>query len=334
MSHQPRYAAPRNGSSPPRLAAAPPATGTRSAPAACAPEPRPGPHGSQPDSPADGRALAPGLYVVATPIGNLGDLTRRAEDHLARVDAVVCEDTRVTGKLLAAYGLDRPLVSYHEHNAAERRPEILERLARGQALALVSDAGTPLISDPGYKLVRAVQDAGHPVRALPGASAALAALAIAGLPTDRFFFQGFLPQKAGQRRQVLDELAALKASLVIYESPQRLPRTLAEMAETLGAREAAVARELTKRFEELTRAPLPDLAARYSAPPKGEVVIVVAPPGPVAGAADAATVDARLKDALAELSLRDAAARVAQETGWKRKAVYQRALALKAGSGR
>jgi 16S rRNA (cytidine1402-2'-O)-methyltransferase len=228
-----------------------------------------------------------------------------------------------------AYGLRPHLISYHEHNAEQRRPEVLRRLSEGHALALVSDAGTPLVSDPGYKLVRAVQDAGFAVRALPGASAALAALAIAGLPTDRFFFQGFLPAKQGQRRSVLQELSGLKASLVFYESPQRLARSLADMAELLGARDAAVGRELTKRFEELVRAPLPDLAARYSEAPKGEIVVVVGPPAEDAGVADAADVDARLNAALATLSVRDAAAEVAATTGWKKKQVYDRALQLK-----
>jgi 16S rRNA (cytidine1402-2'-O)-methyltransferase len=277
----------------------------------------------------DGGRLPGGLYVVATPIGNLGDLTHRAADHLGRVDAVLCEDTRVTRRLMDAYGLRPALVSYHEHNAEQRRPEVLRRLAEGQALALVSDAGTPLVSDPGYKLVRQVQDAGFAVRALPGASAALAALAIAGLPTDRFFFQGFLPAKQGQRRTVLSELSGLKASLVFYESPQRLARSLADMAELLGARDAAVGRELTKRFEELVRAPLPELAARFREPPKGEIVVVVGPPAPDAGLADAAEVDARLRAALETLSVRDAAAEVAAATGWKKKQVYDRALRMK-----
>ena len=270
--------------------------------------------------------------MVATPIGNLGDLSFRAADHLGRVDAVLCEDTRITRRLMDAYGLRPPLISYHEHNAGQRRPEVLQRLAQGQALALVSDAGTPLVSDPGYKLVRDVQDAGHPVRALPGASAALAALAIAGLPTDRFFFQGFLPSKQGQRRAVLAELRGLKASLVFYESPQRLGPSLTDMAELLGARDAAVGRELTKRFEELVRAPLPELAGRFRQAPRGEIVVVVAPPAADAGIADAETVDARLAELLDSKSVRDAAAEVAAATGWKKKQVYDRALRLRSGA--
>ena len=340
MSRQARLAAPQDRS---HASKAPqPADRTASG------EPIRGAEGSQPDNagartdpdaarpapagrPGGGSRLPGGLYVIATPIGNLGDLTYRAADHLARVDAVLCEDTRVTRRLMDAYALRPTLIAYHDHNAEQRRPEVLRRLAQGQALALVSDAGTPLISDPGYKLVRAVQDAGHPVRALPGASAALAALAIAGLPTDRFFFQGFLPAKQGQRRAVLQELSGLKASLVFYESPQRLGRSLADMAELLGARDAAVGREMTKRFEELIRAPLPDLAARYGAPPKGEIVVVVAPPADDAGLADAQTLDARLTEALRTQSVRDAAAAVAAATGWKKKQVYDRALQLKRG---
>ncbi|MBK1697046.1 16S rRNA (cytidine(1402)-2'-O)-methyltransferase [Rhodovibrio salinarum] len=348
MSRQARFAAPHN---PSPVGDGPVRDGGGASAAASGGEPTGGPEGSQADSAADTTPpqtapqhadartaarppLSAGLYVVATPIGNLGDLTFRAADHLARVDAVLCEDTRVTRRLMDVYGLRPPLISYHEHNAEQRRPEVLQRLSQGQALALVSDAGTPLISDPGYKLVRDVQDAGHPVRALPGASAALAALAIAGLPTDRFFFQGFLPSKQGQRRAVLEELRGLKASLVFYESPQRLERSLADMADLLGPRDAAVGRELTKRFEELIRAPLPELATRFRETPKGEIVIVVAPPSAEALIADAETVDARLRTALETMSVRDAAAAVAAETGWKKKQVYDRALHLKPGGRR
>lgn len=293
-------------------------------------EPSRGPKPSQPSS----DRLPSGLYVVATPIGNLGDLSYRAHDHLRRVDAVLCEDTRITAKLLQAYGVQRPTLSYHEHNAAQRRPEVLRRLDEGEALALVSDAGTPLVSDPGYKLVRAAQDAGHRVIALPGASAALAALVTSGLPSDRFFFQGFLPAKEGQRRETLQELAGLSASLIIYESPKRLHKTLAAMLQAFGDREAAVARELTKRFEEVTRDRLSDLAKIFASPPKGEVVIVVGPPDATAHRADETEVDAKLAAALTDMSLRDAAAAVAEATGWPRKRVYQRALALKDQDGR
>jgi len=273
------------------------------------------------------------LHVVATPIGNLRDITLRALDILGAADAVVCEDTRVTGKLLAAHGLKCPLVSYHEHNAERRRPEVLQRLAAGESVALVADAGTPLISDPGYKLVRAAQDAGVAVRAVPGASAAVAAPAVAGLPTDRFVFQGFLPHKTKARRDTLAELAAVPASLVIYESPQRLGASLADMAAVLGAREAAVVRELTKRFEESVRATLPELAERYAdAAPKGEIVVVIGPPAPAEPPGEA-ELDERLRNALAGQSVRDAVTTVARETGLPRKRVYKRALALKGDDG-
>jgi len=275
---------------------------------------------------------AAGLYVVATPIGNLRDITLRARDVLTAADLVVCEDTRVTGKLLNACGLRRPMLSHNDHNAAERRPEILRRLAEGATVALVADAGTPLIADPGYKLVRAAREAGVPVWPIPGPSAALAALMAAGLPSDRFFFQGFLPAKAAARRTVLAELAAVPATLVIYESPRRLGESLRDMAEVLGAREAAVARELTKRFETVETGDLDSLAARFATPPKGEVVVLVAPPGP-APAATVADIDARLRPRLATLSTRDAVAAVAQETGAPKKTVYDRALALRAALG-
>ncbi len=280
------------------------------------------------EAPQHAGGTAPGLYIVATPIGNLRDITLRALDVLRAADAVYCEDTRVTGKLMQAHGIATPLRSYHEHNAARRRPEILERLREGAVIALVSDAGTPLISDPGYKLVRAAQEAGLPVTAVPGPSAVLAALTVAGLPTDRFVFQGFLPGKAKARREVLADLAGWRGTLVVYESPRRLAASLADMAEAFGPREAVVARELTKRFEELRRAPLPELAEAYATPPKGEVVIVVAPP-PEAEPADAAEVDDRLRAALARLSVRDAAAEVARATGRPRKEVYARAVQLK-----
>ena len=269
--------------------------------------------------------------MVATPIGHLGDISLRALQVLAGVDAVACEDTRVTGKLLAAHGIRAPLVSYHEHNAERRRPELVARLRDGAAIALVADAGTPLVSDPGYKLVRAVLDEGLPVTAVPGPSAALAALVVSGLPSDRFFFQGFLPAKPGARRTVLGELADLRASLVIYESPRRLAASLADMAAVLGPREAAVTRELTKRFEEVRRGTLAGLAEHYreAGPPKGEVVVVVGPPQAREAASTTNEMDARLEEALGRASLRDAVAEVATATGLPRKQVYDRALALK-----
>ena len=294
----------------------------------------PGPCLATPEGSGGGtpRQAPPGLHVVAVPIGNLADITQRALDVLAGVDAVACEDTRVTGKLLAAHAVRARLISHHEHNAAQRRPELLDRLAAGAAIALVADAGTPLISDPGYKLVRAAQDAGLPVHAVPGPTAAVAALSVAGLPTGRFLFQGFPPAKQGARREVLAELASVPATLVFYESPHRLTASLADMAAVLGAeREAAVVRELTKRFEETRRDTLSNLETRQAADPaRGEVVVVVAPPEP-AGPADAETVDARLREALRTQRVRDAARAVAAATGWSRKAVYTRALALKDG---
>lgn len=276
------------------------------------------------------RPLGPGLALVATPIGNLGDITLRAIEALRTADLLVCEDTRVTRKLLTALGIDRPLLAYHEHNAAEMRPRILARLAEGASVALCSDAGTPLVSDPGYKLVKAAVEAGHAVTALPGASAPLAALAVAGQPTDRFLFAGFLPARSAARRRELESLAGVPATLVILESARRLPESLADMAAVLGPRPAAVARELTKLHEETRRAPLDRLAADYAAsgPPKGEVVVVVAPPAAPAEA-DEATLDALLTAALADDSLRGAVDRVAAETGLPRRRVYQRALVLR-----
>ncbi|MGH6946895.1 MAG: 16S rRNA (cytidine(1402)-2'-O)-methyltransferase [Kiloniellales bacterium] len=273
--------------------------------------------------------LAAGLYLVATPIGNLGDLTLRARDTLAAADRIACEDSRVTAKLLARYGIARPLAAYHEHNAARMRPKLLAEIAAGKAVALVSDAGTPLVSDPGYKLVTEALDRGIPVTALPGASAVLTALQLSGLPSDRFLFAGFAPTKAGERRRWLEELAEVKATLIFFEAPGRLAASLAAAAEALGPRPAAVARELTKRFEEVRRAPLDALAAHYAetGAPKGELVIAVGPPGERPGASDAA-LDGLLRQSLKRSSLRDAVAEVAAASGRSRRAVYARALAL------
>jgi len=273
--------------------------------------------------------LAPGLYVVATPIGNAADITLRALDTLKRADAVACEDTRVTGKLMMIHGVSTPLVSYHEHNAARMRPVLIERMRAGEAVALVSDAGTPLVSDPGYKLVRECVAAGVGVTALPGPSAPLTALVLSGLPTDRFLFAGFLPNKQAARRGAIGELRGVPATLVFFESAQRLPDTLADLADLLGEREAAVARELTKLYEEVRRGPLPELAAHYAeaGPPKGEVVLVVGPPGAEAEMGEA-DMDAALAEALGRLSVRDAAAEVAARTGRAKREVYARALEL------
>lgn len=257
-------------------------------------------------------------------------MTERARRVLAAADMVACEDTRVTGNLLRHLGLKADLVPYHEHNAEKMRPKILDRLAAGGTVALVSDAGTPLISDPGYKLVRDVAEAGHPVIPVPGASALLAALVVAGLPTDRFLFAGFPPQKAKARKDSMADLAAVPATLVFYEATHRLPESLATMAEVFGPRPAAVCRELTKLHEEVRRDTLDALAAHYAehGAPKGEAVVVIGPPG--SGGAEAAEpdLDALLRAALQNQSVRDAAATVAAATGLKKRDVYARALEL------
>lgn len=284
--------------------------------------------------PAPQAALAPGLYLVATPIGNLADIGLRAIEVLGKAELVACEDTRTTGKLLTAHGIAAKLTAYHEHNAARVRPRLMKRLECGEAVALVSDAGTPLISDPGYKLVAAAAAAGVTVTAVPGASAGLAALTVSGLPSDRYFFAGFLPNKATARRRALAGLVPVPASLVIYESARRLPAALADMAEVLGPRPAAVARELTKLHEEVRRGTLPTLAEHYgtAGPPKGEVVVVIGPPSLDAAAAPSAeALDARLRAALSRESLRDAVAAVAEATGLPRKQIYAQALELVAG---
>jgi 16S rRNA (cytidine1402-2'-O)-methyltransferase len=275
-------------------------------------------------------ALAPGLHVVATPIGNLGDITLRALEALAGADVIACEDTRVTRKLLDRYGITTPLTPYHDHNAAEARPKILARLADGAAVALVSDAGTPLVSDPGFKLVFAARNDGHSVTALPGASATLAALTVAGLPTDRFFFEGFLPPKEAARRTRIAELARIPATLVLFETGPRLAASLADLADGLGAREAAVCRELTKLHEEVRPANLNELAKHYSkeAETRGEIVLVIAPPAEEAHQPNATEVDDLLRGALDRVSVKDAVSEVASATGLPRRDVYQRALAL------
>ena len=273
---------------------------------------------------------APGLYIVATPIGNADDISLRALAVLRAADLVAAEDTRVTAKLFARHGIAARLTAYHDHNAERVRPAILAKLAAGAVVALVSDAGTPLISDPGYKLVQAAVAAGSAVTALPGPSAVLTALVLSGLPPDRFLFAGFLDARTERRRRALAELAPVPASLVFFESAQRLAASLADMRDQLGARDAAVGRELTKRFEEMRRGTLSDLAAHYQAagPPKGEVVVVVGPPR---DDVEPVSVDALLRDALAHQSLRDAADAVAKASGRPRREVYARALALARG---
>ncbi len=271
----------------------------------------------------------PGLYLVATPIGNLRDITIRALETLASADVIACEDTRVTRKLLDHYGIATPLTPYHDHNAASARPKLLARIASGQAVALVSDAGTPMISDPGFKLVRAARDAGHIVTSLPGPSASLAALTNAGLPTDRFFFEGFLPAKAGQRKERIGELARIPATLVLFESGPRLADTLSALASGFGGRPAAICRELTKLHEEVRADTLAQLARDYAqgSETRGEIVIVIAPP-PDEAPPDANELDAIIRGSLKRLSLKDAVSEVAQSTGVPRREVYQRALIL------
>ncbi len=279
--------------------------------------------------PAEAPRLPDGLHLVATPIGNLRDVTLRALEVLAAADVIACEDSRVTRKLLDHYGIRTPLTPYHEHNAAEARPRLLERLKAGEAIALVSDAGTPLVSDPGYKLVRDSREAGLCVTAIPGPSALLAALTAAGLPTDRFFFEGFLPPKEGARRARIAELARIPASLILFETGPRLGATLVDLAEAFGGREAAVCRELTKLHEEIRRGDLASLARHYAgdAETRGEIVLVVAPPS-AQEETMAADLDALLRQALARTSVKEAVAEVASATGLPRRAVYQRALAL------
>ena len=276
-------------------------------------------------------ALAPGLYLVATPIGNLADITLRALAVLKGADLVACEDTRVTGKLLDHYGIRATLFRYHDHSGAGEREALLQRLRAGGRVALASDAGTPLVSDPGYKLLRAAAAEGIAIVPVPGASAALAALQVSALPPDRFLFAGFLPPKSAARRKAIAELAAVPATLIFYETGPRLAAALADLAAELGPRPAAVARELTKLFEEVRRGTLAELAERYrdAPPPKGEIAVVVGPP-PQEEAVGAADLDAMLAKALAIMSVRDAAASVAAASGQPRKEVYRRALALAA----
>lgn len=273
------------------------------------------------------QALAPGLYIVATPIGNLGDISKRAATVLCAVAAVACEDTRVTGKLMQHLGAKTRLIRYDDHASEATRDHLLA-LAGEQPIALVSDAGTPLISDPGYKLVRAARERGIAVTSIPGPSAAVVALTLAGLPSDRFLFAGFLPAKAKARADTLAELGAVKATLVFYETAPRLADALAAIDRVLPGREVAVARELTKLFEECRDGTPAELIAHYAAhPPKGEIVLVVGPP--VEAAASAAEVDALLVEALKTLKSSQAAAEVARATGLDRKALYARALELK-----
>src|SRR5450756_504061 len=269
----------------------------------------------------------PGLHLVATPIGNLGDITLRALETLAGVDIIACEDTRITRRLTERYGISALLKQYHEHNAALARPKILEKLAQGASIALVSDAGTPLISDPGFKLVREVCAAGFAVIALPGPSSVLSALSVAALPTDRFFFEGFLPSKETARRARLAELARIDATLVMFESGNRVQDTLADLAEIMGGRDAAICREMTKLHEDIRRAKISELARDAgSLETRGEFVLVIGPP-----AADTLTMsehdlDDLLRSQLQHASVKDAVAHAVELSGRPRRAIYARAL--------
>lgn len=277
------------------------------------------------------KPLSPALYLVATPIGNSRDITLRALDILKRADILACEDTRVTGKLLSMHGIGRPLTRYDDHVGPRVRPKLLAALAAGQSVALVSDAGTPLVSDPGYRLAKEAAEAGHVVTTAPGASAALVALQLSGLPADRFLFAGFLDSRTTARRKGLEELKAVPATLIFFEGPSRVADSLADMAAVLGDRPAAVTRELTKLHEEVRRGPLSELAAYYAeaGAPRGEVVIVVG--GPLAEEpASEEQLDDLLRAALKTQSVRDAAASVTASTGLPKKQVYARALALSA----
>jgi 16S rRNA (cytidine1402-2'-O)-methyltransferase len=277
---------------------------------------------------------AAGLHLVATPIGNLGDITLRALETLAGVDLIACEDTRITRRLTERYGIAAELSPYHEHNAATARPKILQRLARGGSVALVSDAGTPLVSDPGFKLVREACAAGHAVHALPGPSSVLAALTVAGLPTDRFFFEGFLPAKSAARRTRLSELARIDATLVVFESGNRVGDALADLADIMGAREAAICRELTKLHEEVTRAELSELAKQADRlETRGEFVLVIGPPPKNADVLTADALDALLREALVHHSVKDAVAHAVELSGRPRREVYARALEIARHAG-
>lgn len=279
------------------------------------------------------RPLQPALYLVATPIGNLADITLRALETLAAADIVACEDTRVSRVLLERYGIRRRTTAYHEHNAAEAGPRLIEALEAGQSVALISDAGTPLVSDPGYRLVGEALERGLRVVPIPGPSAALAALTASGLPSDAFLFAGFLPVKAGQKRTRLEELRAVPATLIFFESPRRLAETLAAMAETLGdTRKAAIGRELTKAFEEMRLGSLRELADHYGEAdtPKGEIVICVGPPDAVTQAP--ADIDSLLLSLAAELPASKAAAEAAKMTGTSKQDLYRRLLELKANA--
>lgn len=285
---------------------------------------------SAPESaPKSAMPLAAGLYVAATPIGNLGDASARLLDVLRRADGVLCEDSRVTGKLLAAFGIKARMTPYHDHNADQLRPQVLARLEAGEALALVSDAGTPLVSDPGYKLVRDAREAGFAIHAVPGPSAPITALMVSGAPTDRFSFHGFLPKGSPARRKVLGGLAGRNETVMFFETAPRLAGALTDIDAALGARTVAVCRELTKKFEEVIEGEAWALAERFAeTPTKGEIVLVIHPPGEAPPPSEA-DVDALLRDALKTHRVKDAAAQVAEATGLPKRDLYARAQAMK-----
>ena len=292
--------------------------------------------GNERSQASDGQAsrkpppLVPGLHIVATPIGNLRDITLRALDVLREADLIACEDTRVFAKLASHYGIAAPTVAYSDATQDAAEPRIVRALAAGKRVALVSDAGMPLISDPGYRLVRAALAGDHVVTSAPGASAVPMALALSGLPTDRFFFGGFLPARESERRRAIAAAAAVPATLVFFEAPHRLAASLVDLAELLGPRPAAIARELTKLFEEVRRGPLTELAQHYALHPdvKGEIVLVIGPPGETEAPA-AERLDEALRSAMVGASVKDAAAEVAARYGLKRRDVYARALELR-----
>lgn len=301
------------------------------------------PQFSEPENPQDtdrykdltrGSKLRPGLHIVATPIGNLRDISLRALDTLEGADLIACEDTRVTGKLLAAYGIRKPTLSYHDHNADRVRPKIMEALDQGKIVVFVSDAGTPLVSDPGYKLVRDAVANGHAVTPVPGASAPLAALMCAGLPSDRFAFLGFVPVKQGERKRFLEEAAACGMTAILFETGKRLSATLTALAEGWPDRETVVARELTKLYEEFTRGTAASLARHYAdaPPPKGEIVLLLGPPAEGEGETAPEDIDAMLRTTLETHSVKDAARTVAAATGKSRKELYERAVAISKGN--
>ena len=277
--------------------------------------------------------LAPGLHVVATPIGNMGDITVRALATLAAADTVLCEDTRTSGKLMERFAIKTRLLPYHEHNAQKVRPEILERLQQGATIALISDAGMPLVSDPGYRLVKEAAERGIPVTACPGASAVLTGLALSGLPTDRFLFAGFLPQKQGERRRVLAELASLRATLIFFESPHRIIDTLHELSTALPGRAVAVTRELTKLHEEVLRGQAAEIAEQLEARAsvKGEITLLVGPPSEE-DAVSEEDLDAAITEALADMPASKAASEIARRFNLNRQDIYQRILARKDGA--